>query len=122
MNDSTERTEQHPPQDNFEAPDFQLIEITVRNRSNKYRIYDISANAFAEFSSSLNVQDKAKLALAKRNAQCKPISMAVRREDDTPISFDDAKAMRVAVTQALEKAILKFNGLSEESEVEVKNA
>lgn len=122
MNEETATPHDHPTGNDFESPDFELIEITVRGKSGKYRIYDVSANTFAEFSSGLNAQDVAKQTLARRNAQCKLIAMAVRREDGTAISFDDARAMRVAVTQALEAAVLRFNGLANDSEVEVKKA
>jgi len=112
----------------LEAPSDEVVEITVRGRTAKYRLFDISSAAMQEAVNKMNVQDKAKAAEARRLFQARMISMGVRRVDppngkDEKISLDEAASFGSALAMTLQKAVMKFNGVDpdEKSEESVKN-
>ena len=119
MNDETKY-------EDLEAPSSEIVEITVRGRTSRFRLMDISSAAFQDAAAKMNVQDAAKAAEAKRLFQAKTIAMGAQRVDppngkSEKISIDEAASFPSALALKLQKEIMKFNGITD-SEEEVKNA
>jgi len=115
MNDKTKL-------DDFETPEEEAVEITVRGKTATYLIHDVSSAAMNQLLAPLNHQDAAKKAQAQRDAQARIIAACVKRGDGREITFDEASGFRVALSKQLEQAVLTFNGLNTEGGNEAKNA
>jgi len=109
--------------EDLEAPSDEVLDITVRGRTSKYRFLDISSANMQDAVNKMNVPDKAKAADARRAFQARIISMGVRRVDppngkDEKISMDEALAFGSALAMTLQKAAMKFNGIDPDAKDE----
>lgn len=107
MSDNTDKTQL----DDFESPEEEAIEITVRGKKATFIIRDISSAAMNQMVAPLNSQDAAKKAQAQKDAQAKIISACIKRADGRAITFEEASNFRTALAKQLEKAAMEFNGL-----------
>lgn len=120
MNDKTEA------QDDLEAESSEILTVTVRGRSQKYRFVDISSANMQDAINKMNATDAAKAADAKRLFQARIIAMGVRRVDSPAgkserISVDEAATFPSALAKKLQITAMKFNGAGDDAEAEAKN-
>ncbi len=114
MNDKT--------QDDFEAPGSEEVEITIRGKTGKFIVQDVSGPEVTELFAPLQSNDPAKKTKAQRELKARIIASMVWRADGSTISFDEASKFRIVLQNKLEEAALKFNGLVPEADAEAKNA
>lgn len=108
-------------QDDFEAPGSEEIEITIRGKTGKFIVHDISGEDVTQVFAPLQTTDPAKKTRAQRELKARIIAAMVWRADGSTITFEEASKFRVVLQNKLEEAALKFNGLVPEAEADAKN-
>ncbi len=107
--------------DDFEAPATYSTEITIRDKTRRYLIAELSD---ADVATTFRITD----AKGNRDARlvdtfnARVIAKCVRREDGTAITLDEAKHMRQPLAQALVKAVLKVHQLDESADAQIDEA
>lgn len=97
--------------DDFEAPAVYPTDIEIKGKTRTYQICEL---ADADVQNVFRTQD------AKGNRDprlmesfnSRVISKCVRREDGSPITVDEARAMRSPLTAALIRAVLDIHGIA----------
>jgi hypothetical protein len=104
----------------FEAPGTEEIEITIRDKSQKFIVCEVSGEQVNELFAPLQSTDPVKKAKAAKELTARVIALCIWRADGSSITFDEAGKFRIALQKKLEKAALDFNGLTPEKADEAK--
>jgi hypothetical protein len=107
--------------DDFEAPTAYPTDITIKGVKRTYLITEVSE---ADYVATFRTQDANGNRDPKLMQTFNPrvIAKCVRREDGTPITLDEAKAMRMPLVQALVRAVLDVHQFSEDTDKAIENA
>jgi len=101
----------------FEAPGQEEVEITIRGKSAKYIVREVSGatinDLFAPINNASTPEKKAK---AAKESIGKVIAACVLRADGTPFTEEDAGKLRFPLQQALQKHVMEINGLTPEAD------
>lgn len=106
--------------DAFEAPGQEEVEITVRDKSMKYIMHDVSSDTLSDIFADVRSSDPVKKARGERQSAAKIVAACVWRADGSAITFEEASKFPHVLLKKLSEAALKFNGLNDTDE-EVKN-
>lgn len=100
----------------FEACGQETIEITIRDKTATYILNEASADTFNQLFAPINSEDKVKKDRATRELPAKIIAACVWRADGSSITFEQASSFRHALQKKLQKAVLDFNGLTDDAD------
>ena len=107
--------------EDFEAPGSEEVEITIRGKTAKFVLNDVSGDEVTKLFAPLQSTNPDKKLKAQRELKARIISSMVTRADGSAITFEEASKFRIALQTKLEEAALKFNGLVPEADAEAKN-
>lgn len=108
-------------QTDFEAPTAYPTDITIKGVKRTYLVTEVSD---ADYIPTFRTQD----ANGNRDAKlmqafnARVIAKCVRREDGTPITLDEAKAMRAPLVAALVRAVLDVHQMTDDTDKAIENA
>jgi hypothetical protein len=101
----------------FESPGQEEVEITIRGKSAKYLIREVSGakinDLFAPLRNATTPEKKDK---AARESIAKVIAACVSRADGTAFTEEDAGKLRFSLQQALQKHVMEINGLTPDAD------
>ena len=107
----------------FEAPGQEEIEVTIRGKTAKYIVREVSGATINDlFSPVNNATTPEKKAQAAKESIAKIIAACVLRADGSKITAEEANKFRFTVQQALQKKIMELNGLGPDADAAAKNA
>ena len=107
--------------EDFEAPGSEEVEITIRGKTAKFVLNDVSGDEVTQLFAPLQNTNPDRKLKAQRELKARIISSMVTRADGSAITFEEASKFRIALQTKLEEAALKFNGLVPEADAEAKN-
>jgi hypothetical protein len=107
--------------DEFEAPTAYPTEIDIRGVRRTYLISEVSD---ADYMPTFRTQDingnRDPKLMQTFNARV--IAKCVRRQDGTPITLDEAKALRMPLSAALVRAVLDVHGIGQDVDKVIEEA
>lgn len=105
----------------FESPDKEEVEITLRGKTAKYWVLEVSGEKINELFAPLNsASTPEKKAKAAKESVGKMIAACVQRADGSPITFEEASEFRYPLQKRLQEEILRINALTADAEEEAK--
>jgi hypothetical protein len=108
---------EYTPNTDFESPGQQEVEITLRDKTAKYIVKEVSGETITElFAAMNNATTPEKKAKAASDSIPKVIATCAQRADGSAITLDEAKKFRFALQKALHAKIMEFNGLTPEAD------
>ncbi len=101
----------------FEMPDKEEVEITIRGKTAKYLVLDVSGDTINKLFGPVN---NAKTPEAKTKAANesvpKMIAECVQREDGSVITVEEATKFRYVLQKKLQEEVIRVNALTADAE------